>query len=166
MKSKRGNMLPEETLKIILGVIVIGFLVYLLAAIYFTSSDSKKLEQATSLVERIGEIIIDIENLENKINETHFGATPFGWYVFGFIGEELKPNQCSGNNCLCVCKKVKVNNVGKIIKDRQVQKCGEKGACVIIENLNKFDEFKLNGKENPSNIFISEVGSFIEVKEA
>ena len=44
LKNKKGFLLAEETLKIILAVIAIGFLAYLLFSIYKSGSDSKNLE--------------------------------------------------------------------------------------------------------------------------
>jgi hypothetical protein len=38
----------NETLKIILSVLCISFLIYLLFALYFSTSDGKQKEQATS----------------------------------------------------------------------------------------------------------------------
>ena len=47
-KNKKGFLLAEETLKIILALICIVFLVYFLVYLYFSNVDSKKLEQAKS----------------------------------------------------------------------------------------------------------------------
>ena len=30
--------------------------------------------------------------------------SPVGWWVFGFVSPEKKPNICSGESCLCICK--------------------------------------------------------------
>ena len=46
---KKGFLLAEETLKIILAVIAIGFLAYLLVSIYFNYRENKDLEMATRL---------------------------------------------------------------------------------------------------------------------
>ncbi|MEA3414536.1 MAG: hypothetical protein U9Q99_03375 [Nanoarchaeota archaeon] len=164
MINRKGNMLPEETLKIVLGVIVIGFLIYLLASIYFASSGDKKLEQAKGLVERIEDISSRLNLLENGF-ENITEVTPFGWHIFSFTEGESKPNQCSGENCLCVCDKVNVDNFIGIIKNKQIQKCGEKGACVIIENLKDFEEIKINTNVNPTTILISKNNNLIEVNE-
>ena len=50
-KNRKGFLLAEETLKIILAVISIGFLVYFLSALYFANQNSEELEQAEASLE-------------------------------------------------------------------------------------------------------------------
>ena len=49
-KNKRGFLLAEETLKIIIAVICIVFLVYILVAVYNSHSADKKIEQAKEVL--------------------------------------------------------------------------------------------------------------------
>ena len=49
--NKKGFLLAEETLKIIIALISLGFLVYFLGALYFANQDSKELEQAKASLE-------------------------------------------------------------------------------------------------------------------
>jgi len=137
--NKRGFLLAEETLKIILAAIAILFLVYFLFALYFSSISAEKLRQAESILKASLEksIKITIERVRSSgTSESISVPNPTGWYVFGFISDP-KPNSCTGKNCICICE-----NVGKIVfnfwkseEERQVQECGEKGACLVVEDL-------------------------------
>lgn len=85
MKNNKGMILAEETLKIVVAVIAIGFLVYLLTSIYFSAQSSKELEQAK-------------ETLPFILNEAKAGKTsvdiynPKDWWIF------------SSGRDLCICK--------------------------------------------------------------
>ena len=85
IKNKKGLLLAEETLKIIIAVIAIGFLGYLLVSLYFSAKTSKELEQAESSLNFLlsetqsGSVTIDIYNPKN-------------WWLISSSGE------------LCICK--------------------------------------------------------------
>jgi hypothetical protein len=138
-KNKRGFLLGEETLKIIISVIAIGFLVYFLSSLYLTTSQQQKKVEASSTIERIGEIIKNL-NVEEEIISS---IEPSGWFIYSFVNEE-RPNSCAGQNCLCLCKKSFLG-----IKD-QSKKCSEDGICEIVENLEKFDALKILSKGQTS----------------
>lgn len=83
--NKKGFLLGEETLKIILAVISIGFLVSFLGALYYNSIKDKDLELAKA-------------SLEHLIDEINAGATevdiynPEEWYVL------------SKDDLVCICE--------------------------------------------------------------
>ena len=85
IKRKKGLLLAEETLKIVIAVIAIGFLVYFLVSLYFSAKATKELEQAESSLNFIlgeaaaGRTTVDIYNPKN-------------WWLL------------SGNGELCICK--------------------------------------------------------------
>jgi type II secretory pathway pseudopilin PulG len=85
MKSKRGFLLAEETLKLVIAVIAIGILAYFLVSLYFSSKNSKELEQAeaslTFLIDqaKAGSETVDIYN-------------PNDWWIF------------QNNEEICICK--------------------------------------------------------------
>ncbi len=113
MYNKKGFLLAEETLKIILAVIAIGFLVYLLFSVYKTNKDSGNLELAKASMETLVSGInnskarIEIYNPSNWIicswpNPYSTGFGPFQSIKLGM------PKFCSNlglDNCLCICKK-------------------------------------------------------------
>ena len=152
--NKKAMLLAEETLKMIIALIGISFLVYLLFSIYFSSVGGQKKQYADATLSRIMEIV---ENAESEIEDIK-DPTPFGWFLFGFVGDEKKPNPCSNKNCLCICYNIKIN-----VFDRQIKECGNKGSCGIIENLRDFDDLKFvkGGQE----IEISKQGGEIIILE-
>jgi len=83
--NKRGFLLAEETLKLVIAVIAIGFLVYFLVSLYFSSQSSKELGQAESSINFLmneieaGKTAVDIYNPKN-------------WWILSSNGE------------LCICK--------------------------------------------------------------
>ncbi len=131
--NKKAMLLAEETLKMIIALIGISVLVYLLFSIYFASVGGQKTQHAIATIERMSEIIGNSESLVENVTD----PSPIGWYLFGFVGEEKKPNSCSGQNCLCIC-----DNVIDLF-DRQIKQCDNKGACVVVENLQDFEETKI-----------------------
>ncbi len=145
--NKRGFLLAEETLKIILAVIAILFLVYFLFSLYFSNSHSEKLTQAETILKSSPESIKTvIERIKTtKVPESKIVPNPDGWYVFGFISD-IKPNSCAGKNCLCICEKVSqvsVYSLTQSIKERQINKCLE-GVCLIVEDLKTSFEKEIN----------------------
>ncbi len=137
--NKKGILLAEETLKIIVAVICIGFLIYVLMNIYYTNEDTKKISEAKSVLYESDESIrtyiqkVEIENgtLEEGMAEEFIINNPDGWYLFNFT-KDKKPNQCAGENCVCICDDV----LWDIGGDRQISKCEDKGVCLIKENIN------------------------------
>ncbi len=129
--NKNGFLLAEETLKTILAVIAIGFLVYFLISLYFSIQTSQKLGQAR-------------ETLPLLMNETRTGKTsaniysPSGWFlgiwphavetgILFFKKIEIqKPKTCSNLglvSCICLCE-----------KDSGAS-CDDKGVCQNSEGF-------------------------------
>lgn len=136
MKTKRGTLLVNETLKIILAVIVIVFLIYFLVSLYYSKVNLDKLKQAEAILinSESGSIKIVIDRV--KEGQGNLGGdsekilvnNPEGWYLFSFL-DDKKPNSCAGKNCLCIC-----NNVIDVY-DRQINECDEGGVCLIVSDL-------------------------------
>jgi len=162
-KNKKAEILAPETLKIIISLICIVILVYLLVSIYYASINKQKLLQAKSTMEKINEIVNKI-----KIDSSYVGniteITPADWMIFSYSGNAKKPNQCMGQNCLCICDEVWVDNL-YIIKDRQINKCSKSGVCEVFKTLKDFGKIKIKEASNPTSIKISEVNKLIEVQE-
>jgi len=145
--NKKGFLLGEETLKIIIAVICIGFLVYLIAAVYFSVSDGQKSKEAEASLTNVISTEITRINSGGEYNQqgVHI-PNPSGWYIFGFVGNVKKPNQCTEQNCICVCRAILIN-----LFDRQIKQCDEKGSCLIVSNLNDFEKIKIE----KDGVFIS-----------
>jgi hypothetical protein len=141
MKNKRGMLLAEETLKIIIALIGIGFLVYFLVALYFATQDDKSLEQAKKTLERVDDIIKKLAEGKSELQD----ISPKGWYLFGFT--EKLPNVCAGGSCVCICDRLwKETSIFTSWEDRQRNECSEEGACLVVNDLKKFTEIKITDK--------------------
>jgi len=159
--NKKGNLLTSEVLKMVVAVICIGFLIYFITALYYSNITNKNTIKAQSLIDRIGSEIINL-NQNNLENFSIYDLSPEGWSVFGFVSPERKPSFCSGKNCLCVCKKT--NSLLGDNEERQLGRCDEDGACLIIENLKDFSEFEIGREEGVfSSLEIKRVENFLEV---
>ncbi len=136
---KKGLLLAEETLKMIIALIAISFLIYFLTSLYFANANSQKLREAESTLSRISDVINNI----NLNAEAIDALNPSGWYLFSFT-QDKKPNACSGENCLCICDNVLVDSgLFGLISDRQIKECSNDGICEIIPILQDFDRIKI-----------------------
>jgi hypothetical protein len=137
--NKKGFLLGEETLKIIVAVICLLFLIYLVVAVYNSNTSAKKVEEAKEILSRIKTISLALNNGENERQDI---SNPEGWHVYTFI-EQKKPNSCINEKCLCICDNILVNSLGS-----QEKKCDEKGTCLSISNLATSNlDLKITGAE-------------------
>ena len=100
MKSKRALFLAEETLKIVLAVIVIGFLIYFLASLYFANKDGEELRFAESSVGYI------IEQMNSQTTELQI-FNPEGWIITVWKTGGEMPSACldlGWKDCICICE--------------------------------------------------------------
>ncbi|MCW8965408.1 MAG: hypothetical protein OQK82_01780, partial [Candidatus Pacearchaeota archaeon] len=93
---KKGMLLVEETLKMIIAVVAIGFLVVFLVSLYFTRVGGDELRQANADIELLRKEILNPSENGTILNN------PQGWYLFYFTKDNA-PNACAGKECLCVC---------------------------------------------------------------
>lgn len=146
--NKRGFLLAEETLKIVIAVICIIFLVYILVAVYNSHTSDKKIQQAKEVfLGKEGAEAPGIQNitlsLEEGESENKDITDPERWHLYSFVGQE-KPNLCLNQRCLCICE---VSFIEKL--NSQAKKCDDKGACLAIPNLADSDvDFKIEGGRN------------------
>lgn len=136
---KRGFLLAEQTLKIVLALIALSFLIFFLISLYFSNISNVKLKQAEQiLIESDESIEKSIQNLNDGGSKELVIDNPKGWYLFGFT--DLKPKVCEGANCLCICDRVyddKIRDIWKSWEERQAESCNdnEKGICIPVPNL-------------------------------
>ena len=96
---KKGFLLAEETLKIILAVIAIGFLAYFLFSLYNTNKTAKELE----LAEESLDFLVQEINAQRAEVDIY---NPNGWIISSWSSGQL-PQTCSNlgwNSCICICK--------------------------------------------------------------
>jgi len=140
-RDKRGFLLGEETLKIVIAVICIVFLIYLLVAVYFNITGQQKIKEAQAILNGEHGIATEINRLNAGGNYSAQGLVvpnPSDWFLFSFIEENAKPNSCIQQNCICVCEEAIPD-----LFDWQIKRCDEKGVCFNVENLQKFEKIKI-----------------------
>lgn len=161
-KNCKAMLLAEETLKTVIAVIAIGFLIYLLVSLYFSNQNVQEQKQAEGTLASINEIIKSSET-EGMIN----AITPKGWYFFSFTGE-IKPNACVGINCVCICSnvlKIGYSSWRNSEEERQAEECSEDGRCLQISNLEFFEEIEIKDpREELTNIKISKLNEKIVIR--
>ncbi len=156
-KGKKGFLLAEETLKMIVALICIIFLVYIIMAIYNASTIDKKMEAAKGDIGKIREISSSLNEGESQSQDI---PDPSGWHIYTFVGQE-KPNSCLNTNCVCVCKKSLVEFITS-----QTKKCDSDGACLPMKNLaSSTIDLKIRGASNLLFINIKNQNGRIFVEE-
>jgi len=150
MRSKKAMLLTEEVLKIVVAVIGLVLLSYFLISFFSSDAKEKKQRDAAATMDQISWIVSNPEISSENIT----ALQPQGWTLFSFTGEEKRPNQCTTQNCVCICKKV----IGDVF-DRQIKKCTKEGTCLVISNLQEFEDIKIEkyGKGTTS-INIKKIG--------
>ena len=136
--NKRGFLLAEETLKILIAVISIGSLVYFLTALYFNNQDKKDLELATSSLEHLMEEI----NAGNSEVEIY---NPKGWSVLSWPYDGEYPLSCENvgwSSCICICKNPWFKETKKFENN-----CNDIGIC--LENSEGFMISRIINIDNP-----------------
>lgn len=104
--NKRGFLLGEETVKIIIAVICLAALVYFLVSLYI-ANQNKDLELAKASLEKL---IIDINagRMETEI------YNPNGWGIVSFSSSRgIIPDFCSNAgwmDCICICNSYKTHS--------------------------------------------------------
>lgn len=150
-------LLASETLKIIIAVICIGFLIYLLAAVYFSNvSDKEKLEAE--------KVLNDFEDIYSSLNESnspysYYGVSPGGWKIFSYTDMDEKPNSCAGKNCICICD---VSNLD--LFNSQLKKCAEEGVCYITNLVEDNPDIFIN-KDGSTNVVLYKEGSWEGIRK-
>ena len=104
-KNRKGFLLAEEVVKIIIAVIAIGLLSYLLFSLYNLNRTSNELELAESSLEHI------VQELNSGRDEIEI-FNPKGWWIVIDVN--------FGEENLCICEKV--------------GKCDEAGVCLQNPN--------------------------------
>ena len=124
--SKRGFLLGEFSLKMVIAVIAILFLTFLLFSLYNIFSDNEQLKEAEAT---LNQILSNVESVSGK----EFGEKgsvqsfpilePKDWYLLYY--SDGKPKSCENQKCLCICKPESNFPWG----NNQLEQCNEKGIC-------------------------------------
>ena len=147
IKRRKGFLLAEQTVKIIIALIAIIVLVFLLVSLYYNKVNAEKQRQAVySLTgpNKLEDFISTVDSGEKEFNEVTL-EEPLGWYLLFFTGGEIKPNACGGDNCVCICSNVASFNLLDPFsseKERQIEECDTNGACLIVSSLKDYMEIE------------------------
>ena len=157
IKNNKGMLLASETLKIVLSVISIGFLIFLLVSIYYVTSPNKELEDAHSTMEKIvnGFVLLNSENPSLSLE----GIGPGGWKIFSYSLGDEKPNICGGYDCICICDTPTIN-----LGNSQLKKCTKEGACEKFEPLIKNEDILIK-KDGSTGIIIYKQDGWYGIKQ-
>lgn len=135
IENKKGQMLPEEVLKMVLSIMSILILVGLLTAYFYTSASADSLRQAESKLNGDNGLKAVINGLDSGKNTVFPIDQPLGWHFYTFSIANLgTPNQCVGKPCVCICKDTWTFRK-KDKRDEVIEECSEDGSCLIIDNL-------------------------------
>ncbi len=130
--NKKGFMLGEYTLKVIIAIFCIILLLYLLFSFYSSFTDKKNINGATSTLNDLSEKMIDAKNEQERV--TLPLLEPNGWRLIGYSTGD-RPEQCTGN-CICLCAD---RWRDRWFKD-QIEKCEAIGVCRNFDvNINTFN---------------------------
>jgi hypothetical protein len=130
MKGKKGFLLGEETIKILLALVGLGLLIFLLAKVYYGSQD-KELEQAEASLERI----VDAINSKAESVEIY---NPDGWRIISWPYGNKIPNSCKSkkwDSCLCICPGIGLSGTALALSpfsetvDEFAEVCEKKSSC-------------------------------------
>ncbi len=160
MYNKKGFLLAEETLKIILAVIAIGFLIYFLVSLYFSNLNEQTLKSAQQILITSDQ---SIKNTIDNLNEGEskdlilqkVGSSFNDWALLSFTGFE-KPNSCAGKNCLCVCNDFTTN---------QINECSKNGVCTIVPDLDEDSQVEIELGELLTKISITKQNNKILISK-
>ncbi len=162
INSRRGFLLAEETLKIVIALICMIFLAYFLITLYFGGASETNFEQAKQTLINSSEGLKKIiDGLSEGQTKTTTLANPIGWRLLSFV-QGPKPNSCAGN-CLCICKKP--NKVTDFFTE-QPEKCNEKssGICFTQQNLEQ-NNFDIEIRKDLTKITIKKLNGKILITE-
>jgi len=127
--NKKGNLLGEYTLKIIISAMALLLLLYLLFVLYSTFTDKQSFARAEATLESLNEKMADAR--ENQTGSESIPLLePNGWRLISFapsLSAADKPDKCQ-KNCICLCEDE--DTAWKLwwAKD-QIEKCNIRGVC-------------------------------------
>ena len=138
MQQKRGMLLANETVKLIITAIVLVFLVGLLVKLYYGYTEDRDLQQAKATLERLG---VELPNLVEDqpttfeiynpiLNEKKDWFTGVHWTLFAWPTSGLMPKQCDSQgweSCICICQIRRfLANTG----EEYLERCNAVGTCI------------------------------------
>ena len=147
--NKKGGILDEESIKLIVAIICILGLIYLGVKLYGIFTTSAKLEQAKASLNDINNIL---KNLKDRDNTPYILLAPSNSYIMSFSDGNGRPGCFAGKPCTCICD-LKLNIFSRIthaeiIREKQcsidVLYCLATDRTIVFSPTEKFvDEIPL-----------------------
>ena len=137
--NKKAFLLAEETLKMVIALISISFLIYFLSALYFTNQNSKDLELAEATLENL------IESANSGIEEVEI-YNPEGWVLISwpYQDKDKTPLSCSKLNwesCICIIKDINLGSqllsllpFTEDVRDKFLDESSNTEKAICVEN--------------------------------
>jgi hypothetical protein len=154
MRSKKGFLLGEYTLKIILAVLVLVLLFYLLFNLYSFQKDSQNKSDADASLTLITGKLAAAKQTSQPI----VLLKPSEWVLLSYAkSESSKPGICK-ESCLCICEKA--GTITGLINN-QITKCDKTGSCQnIAGEITMFEPINL-----PADILLNFESNKYTIKE-
>jgi hypothetical protein len=147
MLSKKGFMLGEYTLKIIISVLCLLLLFYLLFTLYSGYKKDKDIRNAKSVLDSLG---VTMNLAKEKGQQQDFSVLGFeGWALISYQKGEKRPLEC-GDNCICLCPSADGGynvigiDVGMTEEEIQINHCNRAGVCKMFNEIIKKFYFNSN----------------------
>ncbi len=155
--NKKGFFLAEETMKIVLALICVAFLVYFLVSIYYSNQKDKNFEFAKSSLQGL------VEAVNSKSSDFEI-FNPKGFYILSWPLDDIRPASCENlnwANCICICQKSKTSSlrwlVGTSENEALSDDCDEWPCLQAPDSLK--DGFKIKISTVPFKINIKEISA-------
>ncbi|MEK6760331.1 MAG: hypothetical protein AABX93_00220 [Nanoarchaeota archaeon] len=159
--NKKGFLLAEETLKIVIAMICMVLLIYFLVTLYFGRINEVNFEQAKqTLIDSPESVKKAMDGLSDGGSKTMTLANPIGWKFLSFT-ENPRPSSCAGSNCICICKTPFISYLTE-----QAVKCDDKESGICFNNQNiEQKNFNMEIKKDLTKISIKKTNGIISITE-
>lgn len=161
-RNKKGeSLLPEETVKIVIAVVGISFLLFMAYSVYGMFKQDSKVEQAKASLERLSFSLEKVEKGESALEEVII-ESPDDWWILAWPYKENpnKPEQCKKDYCVCICDIPTV-----VSQANSLDKCNSGGVCrdvsIKIKTISSFGNAPLDIREITSVKIYLENGEII-----
>jgi len=154
IKNKKGFLLGEHTVNIIIAVIALMILIYLGFKLSGFLKGESELERAGAHMDKIMEKIEKLEAQGGGVDE-YILYSPERWILAGFNPSitSAEPLACAGyENCICFCRladswkeQILEGKMFFLTSEDLADSCNELGICKPI----KYSSFELKPKKHP-----------------
>ncbi len=156
MIAKKGSsdIMTPEGLGIIVAVLCLIVLVAFAGKIFFSADP--KINQATSTLDQISQII---RNLQENQSKNYLMESPSSWNLVYFSVNDKKPASCDFETCFCICDNSWLNSYDASVCEAKKGICKNLNENIIFEKQNF-----LNLNNLPRTIIINKTKEQIIIK--